>query len=228
MPTHDFKDRDVVVTGGTGALGTSVVSLLVERGARVFVPVFHERELERFPLRDDSRVTLKVGVDLSVEAQVASFYADRAGLWGSIHIAGGYAGAPILESGGDMLAKIAFLCCREAVRCMRGHGGGGGRIVNVSAKPALVPTSGAVAYAASKAAVAAITQCLAEEVKADGIWVNAIVPSIIDTPANRAAMPKADHDAWPKVDDLAATIVFLASPENRSTRGALVPVYGKS
>jgi NAD(P)-dependent dehydrogenase (short-subunit alcohol dehydrogenase family) len=84
------------------------------------------------------------------------------------------------------------------------------------------------AYAASKAGVAALTEALAQEVAPDGILVNAVAPSIMDTPANRAAMPKADHAAWPKVEEVAATIVFLASPENRVTRGAIVPVYGKA
>ena len=78
------------------------------------------------------------------------------------------------------------------------------------------------------AAVAAITQSLAAEVAPEGILVNAVVPSIMDTPANRQAMPKADHALWPKVEEVAATIAFLASPDNRVTRGAIVPVYGKS
>jgi NAD(P)-dependent dehydrogenase (short-subunit alcohol dehydrogenase family) len=107
---------------------------------------------------------------------------------------------------------------------------GGGRIVNVAARPALEWRTGAgmVAYAASKAAVAALTAALAEEVAKDGILVNAVAPSIMDTPANRGAMPKANFDLWPKVAEVAATILFLASPENRVTRGGIVPVYGQS
>jgi NAD(P)-dependent dehydrogenase (short-subunit alcohol dehydrogenase family) len=84
------------------------------------------------------------------------------------------------------------------------------------------------AYTASKAAVAALTAALAEEVAKGGILVNAVAPSIMDTPANRQAMPKADFSLWPKVEEVAATILFLASPENRVTRGAVVPVYGRS
>ena len=127
----------------------------------------------------------------------------------------------------DMNAVSTFLCCREAVKAMRGRGG---RIVNVAAQPGVEPRrgSGMAAYAASKAAVAAITLALAEEVAGDGIWVNAVVPSILDTEANRTAMPKADHSKWPKVADVAATIAFLASPQNAVTRAALVPVYGRS
>jgi NAD(P)-dependent dehydrogenase (short-subunit alcohol dehydrogenase family) len=107
---------------------------------------------------------------------------------------------------------------------------GGGRIVNVAARPALEPRTGAgmTAYAASKSAVAALTAALAEEVVKDGILVNAVAPSTMDTPANRKAMPKADFAAWPKVDEVAATICFLASPQNMVTRGGVVPVYGRS
>jgi NAD(P)-dependent dehydrogenase (short-subunit alcohol dehydrogenase family) len=83
-------------------------------------------------------------------------------------------------------------------------------------------------YAASKAAVAAFAQALAAEVAARNILVNAIAPSIIDTPANRAAMPKADHAAWPKPEEIAATIVFLASTDNKVTTGSVVPVSGRT
>jgi NAD(P)-dependent dehydrogenase (short-subunit alcohol dehydrogenase family) len=84
-----------------------------------------------------------------------------------------------------------------------------------------------VAYTAAKAAVAALTAALAEEVVGQGILVNAVAPSILDTAANRKAMPKADHTAWPKVEEVARTILFLASPDNKVTRGAVVPVYGR-
>ncbi len=122
----------------------------------------------------------------------------------------------------------AYLCSRAAVSAFRQAGGG--RIVNVAARPALEPRQGAnmTAYTATKAGLAGFTQALAEEVAKDGILVNAVAPSIMDTPANRTAMPKADFAAWPKVEEVAATIVFLASPENAVTRGAIVPVYGRS
>ena len=155
--------------------------------------------------------------------------------WASIHIAGGFAAGKVIET--DKTALMAqidsnlvscFLCCRAAVNAMLA--GGGGRIVNVAARPALEWRSGAgmTAYTVAKAGVAALTVALAEEVAKDGILVNAVAPSIMDTPANREAMPKANFDAWPKVEEVAATILFLASPDNRVTRGAIVPVYGKS
>jgi NAD(P)-dependent dehydrogenase (short-subunit alcohol dehydrogenase family) len=120
-----------------------------------------------------------------------------------------------------------LLCCRAAVQAF---GGNGGRIVNVAARPALEWRTGAgmVTYAASKAAVAALTAALAEEVVKDGILVNAVAPSTMDTPTNRSAMPKADFSLWPKVEEVAATVLFLASPDNRVTRGGIVPVYGRS
>ena len=108
--------------------------------------------------------------------------------------------------------------------------GQGGRIVNVAARHALEWRGGAglAAYTASKAAVAALTVALSEEVVKEGILVNAVAPSIMDTPPNRATMPKADYKAWPKVEEVAPTILFLASPENKVTRGAVVAVYGRS
>jgi len=229
----DFRQRHVVITGGAGALGTAVVSALLEAGAFCHVPCFNEAEAQRFPLRDHKQVTLTVVGNLADEAAIERAYQGIAPLWASIHIAGGFAATPLTETTAatlrqqlDMNFVSCALCCRAAVKAMRG----GGRIVNVAARPGLEWRSGAgmVAYTASKAAVAALTVALAEEVAKDGILVNAVAPSIMDTQANRAAMPKADYALWPKVEEVAATIVFLASPDNRVTRGGIVPVYGKS
>ena len=233
----DFDGRHIVVTGGTGVLGTAVVGELLAAGAICHVPNFVAAELDEFPHAGDDRVRVATGVDLADQGAVDSFYAALPGLWASIHVAGGFAMAPLADTGGaefraqmDLNALSSFLCCRAAVLNMRGAAGAGGRIVNVAARPALEPRQGAgmIAYTASKAAVAALTQALAEELKDEGIWVNAVAPSILDTPANRAAMPAADVDAWPKVAEVAAVIAFLASPQNRSARGAVIPVYGKS
>lgn len=230
-----FEGRAVVVTGGTGALGRAVVARLVQAGAVCHVPVFHERELASFQHRDDGRVHLRPAVDLTDEPSVVSYYEAIPSLWASIHVAGGFAMAPLEETRladwrnlHEMNATTCFLCTREAVRRIRASAAGGGRIVNVAARPALVPTGGMVAYSTSKAAVGALTQALAEELASESIWVNAVAPSIIDTPANRAAMPGADFASWPTPADLAETIVFLASPANHVTRGAIVPVYGRS
>jgi len=230
----DFHDRHVVVTGGAGALGTAVVAALVEGGAFCHVPCFDEAEAQRFALREHKQVTLAIVGNLADEAVVGRFYRDIKPLWSSIHIAGGFAFGPLRDAEAatirqqiDMNLISCMLCCRAAAGAM---GESGGRIVNVSARVGLEWRTGAnmAAYTAAKAGVAALTAALAEELAKDGILVNAVAPSIMDTPSNRAAMPKADYGLWPKVDEVAATILFLASPDNRVTRGAVVPVYGKS
>ncbi|MEM1206195.1 MAG: SDR family NAD(P)-dependent oxidoreductase [Acidobacteriota bacterium] len=237
----DFQDRPVVVTGGTGALGRAVVGRLLDAGARCLVTCWQEDELQDFPYTDHPRVDVRSGIDLTDESTVVDLYGGLEAalgstpLWASIHCAGGFDMSPFTETALDayrrqmaMNADSCFLCCREAAKAMR-HGDGG-RIVNVAARPALEPRSGGamVAYTVSKAAVVAMTAAAGEALAADGIWVNAVAPSIIDTPANREAMPDANPTPWPSTKDLAETIVFLASPENRSTRSATVPVYGRA
>lgn len=232
----DFRGRHVLVTGGTGALGSAVVGALIEAGAFCHVPYRSRSEARRFPRRDDGRLIPYPQVELTDEASVTALFNAAPTLWASIHLAGGFAaGALTTASKADLAGQLdanlvsCFLCCRAAVNVFV-RAGGGGRIVNVAARPALEWRQGAgmAAYAAAKAGVAALTAALAEEVAKDGILVNAVAPSIMDTPANRAAMPKADHTSWPKVEEVAATILFLASPDNKATRGAIVPVYGKS
>jgi len=230
-----LNGRTVVVTGGTGALGRAVVARLLSEGARPVVTWRSERELRDFPAGD--RVRLEK-LDLADESAVNGFYRGLGGLWASVHLAGAFNMAMVENTtAADFLGMFAtntlscFLCSREAVRAIRagsGAKGTGGRIVNVAARPALVPTGGMIAYSTSKAAVASLTQCLAEEVKPDGILVNAVAPSLMDTPANRAAMPNADYTTWPKVEQVADAILFLASPANALTSGTVVPVYGRA
>ena len=230
-----FSGSHVVVTGGTGALGAAVVQALVEAGATCHIPSHSAADPQRFPLAKDERVRVVAGIDLTDESAVTKFYGGLPSLWASIHVAGGFAASPIAETPlsqfDEMMstnATTAFLCCREAVKKIRASGKGGGRIVNVASKPAVTPTAGLAAYAASKAAVVSLTLTLSEELAAERIWVNAIAPSIMDTPANRKDMPKAEFAKWPKVEEVAAIIAFLASPQNTVTRGAIVPVYGQS
>ena len=233
----DFRDRHVVITGGAGALGTAVVTALIEGGAVCHVPCLDAAEAQRFRLREHKQVVLTITGSLADERPIRLLYQGIAPLWASIHLAGGFAAAPLAETGVATLQQqiemnlvSCLLCCRAAFNAMTANAAGGGRIVNVAARAALEWRTGAgmAAYTASKAAVAALTVALAEEVAKDGILVNAVAPSIMDTPANCAAMPKADYSLWPKVEEVAATILFLASPENRVTRGAVVPVYGRS
>lgn len=232
--SEEFKGRYIAVTGGTGALGTAVVSALVERGAVCHVPVFDESELDGFPFRTDDRVLLSTNVDIADEEEARSFYDKVPRLWASINIAGGFDMGPLEKTSLDDFQRMmrinavtCFLSCRESVRMMRSGGLDGGRIVNVSAGPALRPTGGMSAYSTSKAAVASLTQCLAEETKDEGIWINAVVPAVMDTSANRRAMPDADHDKWPGVDEVAETILYLASPRNVVTTGSLLAVSGR-
>jgi NAD(P)-dependent dehydrogenase (short-subunit alcohol dehydrogenase family) len=231
----DYRDRHVVVTGGTGPLGVAVVGALLEAGAYCHVPCTSDAKSREFPHRH-TRLQMVTTGSLTDEDAVSRLYDGIADLWASIHIAGGFASGRIAEIDKAGLTRqietnfvTCFLCCRAAVQAMARRKAGG-RIVNVAARPALEWRSGAgmTAYAASKAAVAALTAALAEEVVKEGILVNAVVPSTMDTPANRASMPKAHHENWPKVEEVAQTILFLASPENKVTRGALVPVYGRS
>ena len=230
----DFSDRNVVVTGATGELGEAVARQLLGSGATVHLPVRNLAKARALYSGAEDRVRVAAVADLGDEAAVGAFYSGLPPIWASIHCAGGFAMSRIdetrlsdLRSLLEMNAVPAFLCCREAIKAMRGRGG---RIVNVAAQPGVEPRRGGgmAAYAASKAAVAAITLALAEEVAAEGIWVNAVVPSIMDTEANRKAMPNAEHAKWPKLDEVAATIAFLASPQNTATRAALVPVYGRT
>ena len=230
-----FEGRHIVVTGGTGALGGAVLKRLLDGGATCHVPTSHGSAPDDFAFSGHSGVRLAPDVDLTEASAVDAFFGAVPTLFASIHLAGGYAGSPIVDTPADdfsrmmdMNARTAFLCCRAAVRAMRASGTGG-RIVNTVARPALEPRSGSgkIAYAASKAAVAAITVALAEEVKGDGILVNALAPATLDTPANRSAMPKADFSKWVSLDDAAQAVCHLASPQNRVASGALVPIFGR-
>ena len=231
----NFHGRQVVVTGGTGALGTAIVGALIEEGATCHVPYISDREVERFDHHDHAQVKLTPACNLTDEAAVAALYDPIPNLWASIHLVGGFAMDAIENIDKAALMKqvemnfvTAFLCTRAAITAI-GKTGAGGRIVNVAARPALEWRSGAgmTAYAAAKAAVAAFTKAVADEVVKTDILVNAVAPSIMDTAANRASMPNADYSNWPKVSEVAATILFLASPDNQVARGAIVPVYGK-
>jgi NAD(P)-dependent dehydrogenase (short-subunit alcohol dehydrogenase family) len=232
----DFAGRTVVVTGGTGALGTAVLDRLLDEGAICHVPTSHASRPKGFAFARHGRVELAQKVDLSDAASVEAFYESVPDLWASIHVAGAFAMSPVGEAAADAFtemmdanAKTAFFCCSAAARAMLASGTAG-RIVNVTARAGLDPRKGAgmSAYTASKAAVSAITVALAEELKSNGILVNAVAPSTLDTAANRKAMPKADFSKWVSLEAAAEAIVHLASPENATVSGALLPIYGRA
>lgn len=237
----ELNNLHFVVTGGAGILGTATTKLLIDAGASCSIPCFNKEEQDSFALTDHPKIFTEAGIDLTNEKQTQSFYedavAEQGPLWGSIHIAGGFGMGKIedtpLSDFNKQIQLNTFTCynaCRTAVQWMRKSDYSGGRIVNVASRPAVEPRQGTgmTAYTVSKAGVAALTESLAAEVVSDDILVNAIAPSIIDTPQNRDGMPDADYEKWPKPKQLAQQIAYLASPDNEVTRGGIVPVYGKS
>lgn len=230
--TEPLADRNVVVTGGEGALGAVVVRRLLQAGAICHLPSRRSGASAPAP----GRVHVTGGVDLIDQAAVDRFYDALPPLWASVHLAGGFAMAGVVETTrSDFLrmmetnALTAFLCSRAAVRVMR-RTGSGGRIVNVAARPGIDPRKGArmAAYAASKAAVAALTLALAEELKGDRILVNAIAPSTLDTAANRRAMLDADTSKWLTPEAAAEAVLQLISPSNLEISGAVLPLYAQA
>lgn len=223
--TTELSGRHVVITGGDGALGQAVVQAFLDAGATCHLPVFGSGG------QTSAGALVTRNIDLTDQGAVVGYYEGLPPLAASVHLAGGFASKPIAETSRKDLEQqlalnllTAFLCCREAVKAFRKSGGG--RIVNVAARVIEQPVPNMVAYTISKAGVAGLTRALAVEVRGDGILVNAVLPSIIDTPANRSAMPDAKIERWPKPAQLARTILWLASPENQLTSGALIPVYG--
>lgn len=219
-----------VITGGTGALGSALVAQLLHDGFECHVTWTQPRELEHFVHRQ--QVSLHQ-VDCTDETQVRALYTGLSRVDASVHVVGGFAMAPVLETSAAELERMfrlnatsAFVCTREAIGVMRRSQPG--RIVNVAARPALAASAGMIAYSTSKSAVAAMTQHIAEEVRAEGILVNAIAPSTMDTPANRASMPSADFSRWPKVEEVARAIAFLVGDNNTLTTGCIVPVFGRA
>ena len=225
-----------IVTGGTGGLGSAVVAQLLDDGWRVVVPWIVERELERVERRPGlelvrADVTDPVEVQTIVSAAAAS---DGAPLGGLVNLVGGFAmGARVDETSVDEFEKQfrlnlrpTYLMTQAALKEMLANGGGA--IVCVGTRAALQPFKGAAGYIASKAAVIAFSQAVAVEYKDDGIRCNVILPSVIDTPANRASMPNADHERWVKPAEIATVISHLLSPDAAVTSGATIPVYGRA
>lgn len=233
----DFTNKHIVVTGGTGALGSAVTKKLLDYGVKVSIPCFKESELDDFEFKNHQNIWVQAGLDLTNETATKRFYEEavevHGGLWASVNIAGGFAMGTVENSSKqDFMTQLnlnlitCFNSCKASLPHLKTNGG---RIVNISSRPGIEPKKGAdrTPYAVSKAGVAALTQSLAAEVLDDDILVNAIAPSIIDTPQNRQAMPNADYTKWPKPEEIANEILYLISEENKLTNGVIIPVYGK-
>ena len=232
MP-QPLQDRVFVVTGGFGVLGQALCGLLVERGARVAL-IDRAAAPAAEPGADSGR-TLALGtVDLGVEGAAQQALARVSQHWqridGLVNLAGGYVSQTVAEGSLDAWDRLYAMNLRSAVAATQAvlpHLGVGGRIVNIAALAAHKAGSGMGAYAASKAGVLRFTEALAEELKDRGVTVNALLPSIIDTPANRADMPSADFERWVTPVALSRVVAFLLSDDAAVITGAGLPVVGR-
>jgi NAD(P)-dependent dehydrogenase (short-subunit alcohol dehydrogenase family) len=235
-----FEKRVALVAGGTGGLGRAVTLAFLEEDATVAVTFRRQEELDALKkLAGANAARLEsFAVDATDEAAVRQLVekilAKHGRLDALVNTVGGYVGGVKLweletKVFDQMLAlnvRSGYALSRAAVRAMLKQGRGA--IVNVASKAAFDHEAGAAAYAASKAAAVAMLDCLAAEVKGSGVRVNSVLPSIIDTEANRKAMPKADFAKWPKPEDIARVILFLCSEDAKVIHGAAIPVYGDS
>lgn len=226
----DFAGKTIAVTGGLGALGRAVVTLLAARGAQVLVVDFAPAQAL------EGAACVLGGVDVAepdaVAAALAQGVSQLGGLDGLVNIAGGFSWETLQGGSLDTWDSLYRRNLRSAVATSQAAvphllARGGGSIVNVGALGAVKAAAGMGAYAASKAGVMRFTEAMAEELKDQGITVNAVLPSIIDTAANRADMPNADFTRWVSPAALAEVIAFLLSPAASAVTGALVPVPGR-
>ncbi len=235
-----FSSKLIVVTGGTGGLGRAVSLAFLQEGAGVAVTYRDPAEFDSLKRAAGSNASALLGeaVDVTDEGAVRKFVdgilAGGAQIDALVNAVGGYAGGiKLWELDPQTFEKMlslnlhsGYTLARTVIPTMLKQKQGS--IVNVSSQAAVNHAAGASAYAASKAAALAMMDSLAEDVRGTGIRVNTILPSIIDTEANRKAMPKADFAKWPKPEEIARVILFLCSEDARVIHGAAIPVYGQS
>lgn len=218
-----LEGKSVIITGATGGLGAGVVRAFVEAGADV-VGLVHSTPREGL-----AGVRYEI-VDLTSEQKVADLFASTAAPWAVVNTVGGYAPhRPFTEFDPGELAtqftlnlSTAAILTKHALRAMMEAGQG--RIIHTASRAATHPKGTGFAYSVTKAGVLHLVEMAAEEVAKTNIRVNAVSPSIIDTPANRAAMPNANHDAWPTPERIAQAYLFLASESSDLVNGATLPV----
>ncbi|MFC4253078.1 SDR family NAD(P)-dependent oxidoreductase [Sinimarinibacterium flocculans] len=225
-----LANKSVIVTGGLGALGRVVVSELAAQGARVAV-------LDCSARPDAGRAEVVYdGVDLCNASATAkameSIAAQLGGIYGLVNVAGGFRYEPISEGTldtWDLMYETNLRSCAAACLSVLPYlrSNGSGRIVNIGAASAQRATCGLGAYAASKAGVARLTESLSDELKDQSITVNAVLPSVIDTPANRLQMSGADFTRWVSPTSVAHLVAFLLSDQSIDITGALVPIVGR-
>jgi NAD(P)-dependent dehydrogenase (short-subunit alcohol dehydrogenase family) len=231
-------EGSVLVTGGTGGLGTAVVGELLDAGARVVATWIVPEQRDRVEEELGSRELLELlEADVSTDEGAAAAVGAATGqppLAAVVNLVGGYAGGgPVHEAPADEMARMVDLNLMTAYRTTRAAippmlDQGGGSIVCVGAKAALQPFKGSAGYSVAKAAVVAFVRALALDYRDAGIRANAVLPSVIDTAANREQMPDADHSKWVPPAQIARVIRFLCSPDSAATSGALIPVYGRA
>jgi len=230
-----MKDKAIVVTGGFGALGQVVAEAAARRGARVAALGHAAAPPAGLIERLGADALTLSGVDLTSAEAARQAMAEVKARFGRLdallNIAGGFRWQTVADGDPTAWDRLFALNVKTALNASKAAlpyllESGAGRIVNVGAISALKAAAGTGAYAASKAGVHRLTESLAEELKNRGVTVNAVLPSIIDTPANRAEMPNARFDRWVAPADLAAVMLFLASAEAAAVTGALLPVAG--
>jgi len=238
-PLMRLEGKVAVITGGAAGIGFAYAKRFLAEGARVVVADIADPRPAVDKLETGGRA-LAVSTDVSDAASVRAMVAATLARFGRIDVLVNNAAVfatlkpqrfdEIPEAEWDRVMAVnvkgVWNCARAVAPAMRAQGGG--RIVNVAARPVVAPVGGMAAYVAAKAGVAALTQALAAEVLREDILINAVLPSTIDTPANRKGMRDADHASWPKPAELARTILWLCSPDNTVTSGAVVPVYGNA